>query len=309
MEMGVTFKSIILLVVGFTFTKCTQLGVEPVKIKDNESKLVIFSLISPGKDTFVNIRKTIPITDEFNFNVNQNIDTVNNANVWLKNLTINDSTQLSQVAPSIYFVKHEDFPIIHSNKYEISIRYKNTITKGVCEVPSILPIIGDISISLEPEKSIIQNGVSVLTEPLIKVKITPLNSIIDFSQLALFERRVDFNSEGEIERELIFEYLDKNNSSPNGSFMVTIPYKRDPFIKKILEFSLIYLDKIPLDFYRTERLINEQRINFERFPLFAFNSIYPSPTNITNGYGYFQAYTSSEINRAILTYENDTINF
>lgn len=304
-------KNVLILLFFLLFGCVRQELVSEIEIDKNDSTLIIYSLITPSKWIYVNVRKTIPIGEENNTNIystntkDSTFDLVTGANVEIENLLTNKSLLLPEVERGVYGVSPDLFPIVSGGKYALTVSYRNKKTYAQCEVPSQAAMIDRfIASPLKVINDTITNNGKVLF-----VKLSSSDLLMSGKDIS--NKTESLNYVRYIERETkkingkVIKVSEPAFGKPdisNGEFIFYggVALNQDD-VSQLVSVQILTVFPIFQEYFQNYYLRLNQKSNLQENPFMAFKGVIPVITNIQNGYGIFAGYLISPPKQIVVT--------
>ncbi|MDP1814816.1 MAG: DUF4249 family protein [Leadbetterella sp.] len=286
----ISFRTIYFIIISsFLFFGCKKFEFEEIRLKHNENSLVVYSLLCPGKNVIVNIRQVLNINDSINYNFNnKNIDEVSGALVILSNYNRSHQDTLKELIPSIYGLDSNALKIQKGEKYFLEVFYKKQFLSASCTIPinEFVPEISEVKFVPESTKGNVKQDSHIIIN--ISTK-----TLLNREYVFLKDYRIDYDLFGKKLQSLsLVNYYDVAFDITRN-FQVIVPAFGIGVYKRNFKYTLATTTKEVYSFFKSIYENDQQRVNFEQNPIFAFNSIYPHVSNIKGGYGIFGGYVES----------------
>lgn len=283
--MDIHFK-VLLAVLMFGLLSCQDTIFDKELAIDSERKLAVYCLLSPDSDIVASVRLTHGTYEEGKANdfLNKQLnDLVTGATVELTDLTTQQRVTMSEQKPSVYYVKKNGLHIISGHSYQLDISYLNSTVTAHCTIPLLdeRPKISSSSAYYVPEKIIREPFLFSKEEPRYEVSIGvhPTKS----ATKNVFLRRTHTNLTNSVKN--YYSYFLSAEQLPNYDELVFKDSHPDELA--LLNYGLFVFEPQFYQYLVYEKEINDLRRDLEQNPVFAFNGIVKTITNIKGGVGIF----------------------
>lgn len=297
----IIFK-IVFLLLALGQYGCSVSSIENISLNHKEHQLFVVSLISPRKNVIVNVRKVLNVQEEENYNVNENLDSISGAIVLISEQGDLNPDTLKEISPSIYALDSGKYQIEYGKIYKLQVQYQNQIVYASTIVPTNtdIPVISTLLYVPEKRTSNSHSEAKVL----IRVKAEGTGEY-HFLKTVISE----FDKSGQMQNKYtLYNYYQKLQES-TGNYELSIPVNNSSFYRKQIEITLASTTPEVFNFFKRINEIDEQKVKYDRNPIFAFNAILPQITNIMGGYGVFGAYSESEVIKVNMYKDGEKITF
>lgn len=276
--------------------------IEEIKIENNSSKLVVFSLISPDKWVYVNVRKTLPIGEINNRNTaDSTFDLISNANVEIINLQTKVKKKIPEIDRGVYGIPPKDFQIVEGGSYGLIVNFQNLSTYAECVVPpnstvidTVITKLNDLVIKNESDTTTI-----VLSRSLLKAKdVSTSNNKYEYLGYSTETNIIDKLNKITTFASTNFFIIEKELNQCNFQINTGLN-KNDVKVTQTWQILTIY----PLfhDFLKVQQFQRNELSVSQNSPFLIFRGVTPTITNIQNGYGIFAGYLISPPKQIIVT--------
>ncbi len=268
--------------------------IEEIQIKNNDSKLVVFSLITPNKYVFVNVRKTQPIGESNNVNTKDStFDLVSTAKVEIINLRTKIKKILPEIEKGVYGVSPSDFSVIAGDKYALMINFQNLSTYAECTIPSNATVIDTVITKLNDVvyTNTYDTTTLNLSRNLLKAKdISTPNNVYEYlgysGELKITDKYNNVVILSASDFIIITKQLNQCDFSINSGLN-----KNE--VKIVQSWQILTVYPLLHNFLKTKKFQRNELSVSQNSPFLIFRGVMPTITNIQNGYGIFAGYLIS----------------
>jgi hypothetical protein len=266
-----------ILILLLLFASCTsEVDFEKDFIRKNdELKLIVFSILCPEREIVVNLRKMKYLNTKNNSNLTLNelnlFDTLSGASVIIQDLTTKKSVSLIEQIPSIYTTNQKNLNLKAGNSYHLIIKYNNIVLESTCSIPEKKSkIIKTEFTSMQYEN---RPGITRIPQTRAHIFLNNINNQVTH----------------------IFYNKDLKNGILRDSGRFNLKVKQaNPYFEFIYEEfftgKTVYamdLESSLFNYLEYEKNVSLQLASLSNKPLYAFNGVYEYPNTIKGGYGLF----------------------
>lgn len=276
--------------------------IEEIKIENYSSKLVVFSLITPEKWIYVNVRKTLLVGEINNRNTaDSTFDLVSNANVEIINLQTKVKKKIPEIEKGVYGISPKDFQIVEGGSYGLIVDFQNLSTYAECEVPSnftvidtIITKLNDIVLKNSSDTTTVNLSRSILKANDVSTPDNKYEYLGYSSETKVIDKQNKVTTFAATDFFIIEKELNQCNFQINTGLN-----KNDVKVTQTWQILTIY----PLfhEFLKVRQFSRNELSVSQNSPFLIFRGVTPTITNIQNGYGIFAGYLISPPKQIVVT--------